>query len=142
MRRTKEMRKQNGLTLIALIVTIIIMLILVTITVNFAINGGVLDYAKKAKLEMENTIGYQENLANELFNFADGNGGGSSGGNEDGGGSEEPPIEEPPVLPTFTYTGEYEIVNDDDTPYTEGNKNWKIRFLTSGKLTIRADVKR
>lgn len=36
--------------------------------------------------------------------------------------------------PKFSYTGKYEIVNDDDTPYTSGNKNWKIRFLTSGTL--------
>lgn len=35
---------------------------------------------------------------------------------------------------TFTYTGNYEIVNDDDTPYTAGNKNWKIKLLTSGEF--------
>ncbi len=39
-------------------------------------------------------------------------------------------------VPVFTYTGDYEIVNDDDTAYTEGNENWKIRFLTSGEFVI------
>ena len=32
-------------------------------------------------------------------------------------------------LPTFTYTGSYETVD-------EGDDNWKIRFLTSGTLTL------
>lgn len=45
------------------------------------------------------------------------------------------------VIPTFTYTGKYVIVNDDDTTYTTGNENWKIRFLTSGTLTMNTDVK-
>lgn len=40
------------------------------------------------------------------------------------------------IMPTFTYTGDYEIVNDDDTTYTVGNKNWKIRLLSSGTLTM------
>lgn len=39
-------------------------------------------------------------------------------------------------VPEFTYTGTYEIVNDDDTPYTAENVNWKIRFLTSGTLVF------
>jgi hypothetical protein len=40
-------------------------------------------------------------------------------------------------VPEFTYTGEYELVHDDDTPLTDMlMDNWKIRFLTSGVLTI------
>lgn len=45
------------------------------------------------------------------------------------------------VIPTFSYTGSYEVVNDNDTSYTQGNKNWKIRFLTSGTLTMGTDTK-
>ena len=43
-------------------------------------------------------------------------------------------------LPTFTYTGgDYEIVDDDNNIITNTTTymgNWKIRFLTSGTLTI------
>ena len=42
------MKKQNGITLIALIITIIVMLILVGVTVNVALNGGLFDAAKQA----------------------------------------------------------------------------------------------
>ena len=41
------------------------------------------------------------------------------------------------VIPVFTYTGDYEIVDDSDTPITATTAitgNWKIRFLTSGTL--------
>lgn len=40
------------------------------------------------------------------------------------------------TIPEFTYTGDYEIVNDSDEPITVSQDNWKIRFLTSGTLTI------
>ena len=40
------------------------------------------------------------------------------------------------VIPEFTYTGEFEIVNDADEPITASTDNWKIRFLTSGTLVI------
>lgn len=40
-------------------------------------------------------------------------------------------------IPEFTYTGDYEIVDDADTPITTSDGNWKIRFLTSGTLTFK-----
>lgn len=40
------------------------------------------------------------------------------------------------TIPEFTYTGDYEIVNDSDEPITISEGNWKIRFLTSGTLTF------
>lgn len=43
---------KNGITLIALIITIVIMLILATVTIG-AINGGLFDYAGKAKTDTE-----------------------------------------------------------------------------------------
>ena len=39
-------------------------------------------------------------------------------------------------VPNFTYTGTYEIVDDNDNPLTGKAENWKIRFLTSGDLTF------
>ena len=44
----KKINKQNGITLIALIITIIVMLILVAVTINVALNGGLFDKAKTA----------------------------------------------------------------------------------------------
>lgn len=43
------------------------------------------------------------------------------------------------LTPEFTYTGDYEIVDDSDEPiedFAGWKANWKIRFLTSGELTI------
>lgn len=40
------------------------------------------------------------------------------------------------AIPTFAYTGSYEIVDDNDNPITTSDGNWKIRFLTSGTLTF------
>lgn len=40
------------------------------------------------------------------------------------------------TIPDFTYTGDFEIVSDDDQPITTSQGNWKIRFLTSGTLTF------
>ena len=47
------MKKQKGITLIALIITIIVMLILVTVTVTTAINGGLFESAKIASKKTE-----------------------------------------------------------------------------------------
>lgn len=40
------------------------------------------------------------------------------------------------TIPEFTYTGDYEIVSDDDQPITVSQGNWKIRLLTSGTLVF------
>lgn len=43
------------------------------------------------------------------------------------------------VTPEFTYTGNYKIVQDNDSPipdFTSWKGNWKIRFLTSGTFTV------
>ena len=42
-------------------------------------------------------------------------------------------------VPTFTYTGNYEIVDDNNTIITDAGTytgNWKIRFLSSGTLNV------
>ena len=40
-------------------------------------------------------------------------------------------------VPVFTYTGNYEIVDDNNNALTDLKaKNWRVRFLTSGELTI------
>ena len=53
----------RGITLIALVITIIIMLILVTVTVTVALKGGLFATAKQAKVDTENKINEEQNLA-------------------------------------------------------------------------------
>lgn len=43
------------------------------------------------------------------------------------------------ITPEFTYTGDYEVVDDSDnliSDFANWKNNWKIRFLTSGTLTF------
>lgn len=43
------------------------------------------------------------------------------------------------MTPEFTYTGDYEVVDDGDNPisdFANWKNNWKIRFLTSGTFTV------
>ena len=49
----KNFKRKNGITLIALVITIIVMLILVAVTINIAVNGGLFDYAGKAAQDTE-----------------------------------------------------------------------------------------
>ena len=48
------MRRERGITLIALVITVIVMLILVGVTVTSAINGGLFKKSKEAARETEN----------------------------------------------------------------------------------------
>ncbi len=79
------MKRENGITLIALIVTIIIMLTLAGVSVKMAIDNGVIDNAKEAKDQYENAQDDEDSQLNsvsqEMRNFLDANkGSGSSGG--------------------------------------------------------------
>ena len=61
--------------------------------------------------------------------------GGAGGGYS--GGSGIVIIRPSATNPYFTYTGNYEIVDDNDNPISTLTGNWKIRFLTSGTLTFK-----
>ena len=50
----KLFKKSNGITLVALVITIIILLILASISISFLINQGLFDKAKEAKQKSEN----------------------------------------------------------------------------------------
>ncbi len=50
----KELKKQNAITLVALVITIIILLILAGISISALTNQGLFEEAKKAKGKMEN----------------------------------------------------------------------------------------
>ena len=57
-------KNHNGITLIALVITIIVMLILVAVTISMAINGGLFGYAGNAARETELAKQEEQNLAN------------------------------------------------------------------------------
>ena len=58
-------KKNKGITLIALVITIIVMLILVAVTIQIAVNGELFEYAKRAKKDTDNAIHEENNLASE-----------------------------------------------------------------------------
>ena len=58
------MKEKNGITLIALIITIIVMLILVAVTITMAVNGGLFGYAGNAARDTELAKNKELKLAN------------------------------------------------------------------------------
>ena len=59
------LKNQNGITLVALVITIIILIILATVTIIFAFNGGIVDRANQAKNMYANDTKYtDDSLAN------------------------------------------------------------------------------
>ena len=64
---SKKQSNQNGITLIALIITIIVMLILVGVTINVALNGGLFEKGEKAAFQTEaSTVKEQLEMAKAL----------------------------------------------------------------------------
>ena len=60
---SRNKQNQNGITLIALIITIIVMLILVGVTINVALNGGLFEKAETATKGTEEKAILEEMLA-------------------------------------------------------------------------------
>ena len=58
-----KIKKETGITLIALVITIILMLILAGVSIRIAINGGLFRYAKNATNETKNAKAGEERLA-------------------------------------------------------------------------------
>ena len=66
------MKKQKGITLVALIITIIVLLILAVVAIAAVTGDGILNHTRNARDEYkqattneENTLGYYENYLNE-----------------------------------------------------------------------------
>ena len=62
------MKKSNGITIISLVITIIVMLILVAVTVTIVVNGGLFEYAGKARRETQNAIDKEQEKASGRMN--------------------------------------------------------------------------
>ena len=63
------MKKEKGITLIALVITIVVLIILAAITINIVINGGIFSAVKEAKLFQANAIEYDYEVTGEWGNF-------------------------------------------------------------------------
>ena len=59
------MRKNKGITLIALIITIVVMLILVAVSINVIVNSNIIGHAEKTKDAFEHAKTSEENLGND-----------------------------------------------------------------------------
>ena len=104
----KTKLNENGITLIALIITIIVLVILAAVSisavynsniVNYAVNGAT-NYASEAKREneiLDQTASIIESAVDRISDIAGGNTGENPGGDE-GEEPETPPVEEPPVI--------------------------------------------
>ena len=78
------MKKENGITMVALLVTIIVLIILAGISINLILgNNGIITIAKKAKENIELAKIEEEKELNELYTQLDTNGTSSGGTNYD-----------------------------------------------------------
>ena len=60
------LRNQNGITLVALVITIVILIILATISISFAFNGGLIDRAEQAREYYQNDTAHTDEKLDEI----------------------------------------------------------------------------
>ena len=111
----KKIRRQNGITLIALVVTITVLIILATASINAVLGqNGIIKKAKQAKEMYSNSIAKDNEEMDRLLNEMaedDTNGGGS------GGGYDTPT--KPAAGTTVTKPGTW--TSTEVTPIADGN---------------------
>ena len=111
--------KENGITLIALVVTIVVLLILAGVSVNALFgNSGIIEKAKEAQNAMDKAKENDEKGINELTNWLDNQVNGTTGGSTTGGDD------------TFTTPKISTLVG------TAVNKNTKAEDAYGNKITI------
>ena len=146
----KALKNTNGITLIALVVTIVVLLILAGVSIN-AVFGqdGIIQKAKDAQNKMDQATQNDLDSINSLNEWIDsktnGATGGSTGGNTTGGGDN-------PSTPSGTWTQNKTTVTDGKTTYTVGDDytyncgvsgytgGWKVLGADKGKLLIMSTV--
>ena len=65
------MRKENGITLVALIITIVVMLILVAVSINVIVNSNLIGYSEKTGDAYSGAIKNEENFGNDGITIND-----------------------------------------------------------------------
>ena len=104
-------KKNEGITLVALIITIIILLILAGVSLSFVFNGGILDKSQQAVNEYKNESEKEKNLLEQIDKYLE---------NELSGNSGVGPVE--PEIPTVDENG----LADKDTTITTDDPNIQI----------------
>ena len=77
--KKQERRKEKGITLVALVVTIIVLIILAGVTLNIVLdNDGIINKAKQAVGDYENSQREEQEMLGEIENYMNnlGTGGG------------------------------------------------------------------
>ena len=65
------MRKEKGITLVALIITIIVLLILAVVAISAVSGDGILDYAKDAQANYTNAADYENQMLSNYLGAMD-----------------------------------------------------------------------
>ena len=93
-KKKKNYQNQNGITLIALVVTIVVLLILAGVSLNAIFSeNGIIKRAQDAQNKMDQATQNDLDSINELNNWIDGKVNGTTGGGTTGG--DETPTEKP-----------------------------------------------
>ena len=80
------MKRERGITLIALVVTIVVLLILAGVSINALFgNNGIIEKAKEAQNKMDKATENDQKEINELTNWLDNQVNGTTGGGTTGG---------------------------------------------------------
>ena len=141
----KTLKNTNGITLIALVVTIVVLLILAGVSIN-AVFGqdGIIQKAKDAQNRMDQAVENDQKSINELNSWIESKVNGTTGGNTSGG--------DDPVNPTGNWTQNKTSVTNGTTTYTVGDDytydcgvsgytgGWKVLGAERGKLLIMSTV--
>ena len=109
----KKLKTKNGITLIALVITIIVMLILVAVTISMAINGGLFEKAGKATEDTRNAMDAEQQLADGRIQIA---------------GKVYESIDD--------YLAEKAMLTYDGTPKENGVLTAKAKYESDGKTAI------
>ena len=94
-RGKRKLKKEQGITLVALVITVIIIIILTTVAINFAFgDNGLINRAEQARDFYANDTKYTEESMSNVESYLEGM---LPGGSGDGG--DEPDVPEEPTLP-------------------------------------------
>ena len=125
------MKKENGITILSLVITIIIIIILATITINFAFgDDGLINIAEEARDMAANSTDYESNARANLVAFMNE----FIAGEQLDDGEEEPIPEPEPDPETIPVTGI--SINPTRVEITFGTKYEIQDTLNSIEVTI------
>ena len=137
-----QMLKRNkGITLVALIITIIILLILAGVSLSFVFNGGILDKAQQAVNEYENASQKEQNLLDQIDKYIENELDGSNADDDTDSeynsekGVNKPKLTEGMIPVKYNAASEkWVITNENDEEwYDYNNKQWANVMLSDGK---------